>query len=154
MNCNGFRDNFIVVDKVNCFVQINNGNLESSRKIIRDGVVDLFKNEPAGQGTGDLSTKAIYCVEKINQEIVYLKRPATLNNGFDFEIHIKALQFNGRIKSRPRHQDIFELLNVLKINDFNLFNQVQIVIDEIYNCDEKNINIFEPLADSHKQPII
>jgi len=143
MNCNELRKEFNLVDKVNYFIQTDKKDFEFNRKIIRDNIVDLFKNEPAGTGKGALSTRTIYCVEKINSEIIYLKRPATLNNGFDFEIHTKTKQFNGRIKSRPRHEDIFASLNILKNTNISLFNQVQIVIDEIYFCNEINIQNFK-----------
>lgn len=142
MNCNNLKNGFNLVNKVDVFTQINNGDWESSRKIIRDNIVDLFKSEPAGKGTGALSSKTIYCVEKVDNEIIFLKRPATLNNGFDFEIHTKVAQFGGRIKNRPRHQDIFDSLIKLKTNNITTFNNVQDVIDEIYICDETNINIF------------
>jgi len=142
MNCNGLMNGYNLIDKVNCFIQSNNGNWEFNRKVIRDELVDLFKNEVAGKGTGNLATKTIYCVENINQEVIYLKRPAILNNGFDFEIHTKLAQFNGRIKSRPRHEDIIDLLSFIKQTDINLFTNIQLVIDEIYNCNETNINSF------------
>lgn len=144
MNCDGLREDFTLVDKVNQYIQNYSGNFQYDRKDIRDRLVDLFKNEPAGQGKGILSTRTIYCVEKsLDSEIIYLKRPATLNNGFDFEIHTKTKKFNGRIKSRPRHEDIFHLLHILKVNNIQLFNDVQLVIDEIYSCHEVNINKFQ-----------
>ncbi len=138
-NCKNIRDEFDLIDKIDFFIQINDGNFEQNRKIIRDELVKLFQNEKAGQGKGSLSTRVIYCVEKIGNEIIYLKRPAPLNKGFDFEIHTKSKLFEGRVKSRPRHQDILNNLNKLKMLDETIFTNVQKIIDEIYLCNDKNI---------------
>ncbi|MCD8478215.1 MAG: hypothetical protein LRY68_10325 [Sulfurospirillum sp.] len=54
-------------------------------KKIRDQIVDLFKIEQAGTGNRENSTRVIYCVEQINDEIIYLQRPARLNKGFDLQ---------------------------------------------------------------------
>ena len=139
MNCDGLRDDFDLVDKIDCYIQSNHSDFEENRKIIRNNIVDLFKTEKAGSGKGSDSTRTIYCVEEISNEIIFLKRPAVLNNGFDFEIHTKTKQFAGRIKTRPRHQDIIELLKKLKIENIDIFRDTQNIIDEIYNCDESNI---------------
>ena len=140
MSCQGLNSNFTLINKINHYIQHFNGNFDSSRKNIRNDIVDLFKLEPAGNGTGVYSTREIYCVEQINNEVIYLKRPATLNNGFDFEIHTRSQQFGGKIKSRPRHEDIILLLQQIKISNINIFNQIQILIDQIYMCNEQNIN--------------
>ncbi|HHD81464.1 MAG TPA: hypothetical protein ENK99_07765, partial [Campylobacterales bacterium] len=76
MNCDGLRDGFDLVDKVNAYIQNNHSDFEENRKVIRNNIVDLFKKEKAGIGTGDKSTRTIYCVEKILNEIIFLKRPA------------------------------------------------------------------------------
>jgi len=139
MNCNGLRDNFNLVDKVNCYIQNNHSDFETNRKVIRNNIVDLFKEEKAGSGTGNNSTRTIYCVEKISDEIIFLKRPAVLNNGFDFEIHTKTKQFGSRIKTMPRHKDIIELLKQLKVDDLKIFQKTKEIINEIYHCNEENI---------------
>lgn len=139
MNCDGLREDFDLVDKVGCFIQNSQCDFEANRKTIRNSIIDLFKMEKAGTGRGIDSTRTIYCVESIYDEIIFLKRPAILNNGFDFEIHTKAKQFQGRIKTRPRHQDIIDLLEKLKTDNMEIFKNTQHIIDEIYNCNEKNI---------------
>ncbi len=139
-DCDNIRDGFQIVDKIGYFLQEYTGNFEKDRKTIRDELVKLFQAENVGKGKGSLSTRVIYCVEKIDNEIIYLKRPAPLNKGFDFEIHTKSKIFGGRIKSRPRHQDILNNLNQLKMLDKMMFTSVQKIVDEIYLCNDKNID--------------
>lgn len=105
-----------MIDKVNQYPQKNTENFEQDRKTIGDNVVDLFKLDKAGKGRGKESIRTIYCVESIKNKVIYLKRPAILNNGFDFEVHAKLYKFEGRIRSRPRHQDIFNLLKEIRIH--------------------------------------
>lgn len=139
--CTNIKSGFQHINKIAAYQQFKqNGNThEQNRKSIRDSIVDLFKQEKAGTGNGINSTRIIYCVEQINNEIVYLKRPTSLNKGFDFEIHTKNYQFSGRIKSRPSHQDIFSLLRTVKQTNLNFFNQIQNAIDEIYFCNDSVI---------------
>ncbi len=140
MPCNFLREGFIHIDKINMLIHIFTGNFDKDRKKLRDEVVDLFKSEDAGTGKGDLSTRVVYCVEKINNKIIYLKRPAPLNNGFDFEVHTSDKLFFGRIKTRPSHECIKTILRNLKVQDLNIYNNTQEIIDEIYNCNDKNIS--------------
>jgi hypothetical protein len=140
MLCKSLRDGFNHIDKINQLIHNFTGNFEKDRKKLRDNIIDLFKSENAGKGKGNLSTRVVYCVEKTKNEIIYLKRPAPLNNGFDFEVHTSSKLFFGRIKTRPSHKCIKTILNNLKEQNLNIYNQTQRVIDEIYNCDEKNIS--------------
>ena len=140
MSCKGIRSGFEISNKINYFVQNNTGNLENDRRDIRDKLVDLFKSESVGQGKGSKSTRVVYCVEQVGEEIIYLKRPAPLNKGFDFEIHTKNKLFEGRIKSRPRHQDIINNLKFLKDTYPEDYKEIQQVIDEIYLCNEEHID--------------
>jgi len=90
------------------------GNFEEDRKKIKDEVVDLFKSEKAGQGKGNLATRVVYCVEQTGDELIYLKRPAPLNKGFDFEVHLNKKFFFKKQKSRPSHDCIITILKNLK----------------------------------------
>lgn len=140
--CTNIKSGFIHINKINYYQQqqINGYTHEQNRKKIRDEIIDLFKSEKAGTGNGSNSTRIIYCVEQVLSEIIYLKRPAPLNKGFDFEIHTKSYQFNGKIKSRPSHKDIFNLLKNIKQINMQLFQSIQSHIDNIYNCDDSSIN--------------
>jgi hypothetical protein len=140
MGCNNIRDGFIHVNKINQIKHNFTNNFEVDRKKIKDEVVDLFKSEKAGQGKGNLATRVVYCVEQTGNELIYLKRPAPLNKGFDFEVHLNRKVFFKRQKSRPSHDCIINILNNLKKVNINIFNDTQKIIDEIYKCDESKIS--------------
>lgn len=140
MGCDSIRDGFIHIDKVGSLNHNYTNNFNKDRKELRDNLIDLFKSENAGKGKGDLSTKVVYCVEDVNGEIIYLKRPAPLNKGFDFEVHTKNKLFFGRIKTRPSHECIKKILIVLKSQEPTIYNSVQSIIDELYNCNESKLS--------------
>jgi len=151
MNCNKLNKDFELIDKVNYFIQNKSDNLEISRKKIRDEIVDLFKIEKAGNGKGANSTKVIYCVEKtLNDEIVYLQRPAYLNKGFDFTVNVKNYKFKApteknpnRLTHTPRHDSIFYLLDLIKNTNNTDFILMIEAIEKIYYCEEPNLILKE-----------
>ena len=140
MSCDTLRDGFTHIDLINKINHNFTGNFNRDRKDIRDRVVDLFQSENPGKGKGKLSTRVVYCVEKSADNIIYLKRPAPLNKGFDFEVHTSGKLFYGRIKTRPSHKCIQTILSNLKKDNLTIYNKTQQIIDEIYNCNEKNIS--------------
>ena len=81
MKCNSLRDGFIHIDKIKKLFHAYTGDFDKDRKKLRDQIIDLFKAEDAGKGKGDLSTRIVYCVERTQNEIIYLKRPAPLKIG-------------------------------------------------------------------------
>lgn len=143
--CTNIKVGHSHIGKIGVFKQqqIYNYSHEQNRKKIKDDIVDLFKSEQAGIGNGSNSTRMVYCVEQVGSEIVYLKRPAPLNKGFDFEIHTKHYQFGGRVKSRPRHLDMINILQSIKQSNYVLFQSIQSAIDSIYHCDDSVINSFK-----------
>ncbi len=140
MGCESIRDGFMHINKIACLNHNYTKNFNKDRKDLRDRLIDLFKSENAGKGKGDLSTRVVYCVEKAKDEIVYLKRPAPLNKGFDFEVHTKSELFFGRIKTRPSHECIKKILKELKTKETNIYTSVQNIIDELYNCNESSLS--------------
>jgi len=161
MNCDGLREDFQLINKIGMFTQNNSNNFEQDRKNIRDNIIDLFKSERAGQGKGPDSTRIMYCMEKtLNDEIIYLQRPAYLNKGFDFTVNVKNYNFKAptrrnpnRLTHTPRHDSIFYPLNLIKSANIIDFNLIQIAIDEIYYCKDPSIllqqNQFQPLNDKY-----
>ena len=147
MFCKSIKEGFIHNDRINKINHNFTGNFDKDRKEIRDKVIDLFKSENPGKGKGELSTRVIYCVEKIDNEIIYLKRPAPLNKGFDFEVHVSKKIFFGRDKTRPSHECIKTILRKLKASNLNIYNKIQKIIDELYNCNEKNIASIQYVVD-------
>jgi hypothetical protein len=140
MGCSNLRDGFLHINIINQIKHNFTNNFEEDRKKIKDEVVDLFKSEKAGQGKGNLATRVVYCVEQAGDELIYLKRPAPLNKGFDFEVHLNKKVFFKRQKGRPSHDCIITILKNLKQENIDIFNKTQKIIDEIYKCDESNIS--------------
>lgn len=122
----------------------------TDRKGIRSEVVNAFLAEEPGTGTGDKASKYYYTVETLkNGKVIYLKRPAGLNKGFDFEVNVEEGHFGGRIKTRPRHEDIINDLEIKKSENENEYLKLRKLIDEVYKCNSiddgeiENINLSE-----------
>lgn len=83
-------------------------NHERNRNTIRTSVIQEFLKEEPGTGVGALASGYRYDVETIKSgEVIYLIRPAQLNKGFDFVVHVQDAVF-GNKKTNPRHKDIIE----------------------------------------------
>ena len=107
-----------------------------SRTDIRAELVHLFLQEKEGTGKGANTSVYIYQVEKLqNGETIYLKRPARLNKGFDFEVNVSNTNFGSRRRTTmPSHKHIYDDL-VLKKNENAIeFTRLKGVIDKIYQC--------------------
>lgn len=115
------------------------------RKEIRDFVVDVFKAEQAGTGTGEFSTKYTYFVETLsNGNRVFLTRPAYLNKGFDFVVRVENTLF-GNNQNNPRHIDIINDLIAKKEFDINSYYDLYNLIVEVYRCKKIHPNQFSYL---------
>lgn len=149
--CTNIKDGFSHIDKVGIYqqLQVENFTHEQNRKLIRDQIIDLFKSEQAGTGNRENSTKVIYCVEQVDDEIIYLQRPAILNKGFDFTVNTKNYSFlspterqPNRYTKTPSHKSIEILLNNLRQQSTNDFEIVNDAIEQIYYCvDPANISL-------------
>lgn len=83
-------------------------NHERNRNTLRSNVITEFLKEEPGTGNKDLTSSYIYNVEKIDGEgVIFLSRPAHLNKGFDFVVHVEGMVF-GNNKTNPRHSDILD----------------------------------------------
>jgi hypothetical protein len=113
-------------------------SVQGDRFQIREQVVKKFLNEAPGTGNGDLCSKYIYSVESTaNNKRVVLKRPARLNKGFDFEVHVESTLFGDKRRStRPRHIDIYNDLQKKKLESEAEFLKAKLLIEKIYNCQE------------------
>ena len=111
----------------------------TNRKDMRQSLIMKFLEEDAGDGNGELTKKYRYNVEKIRNYAVYLLRPAFLNKGFDFTVHLQGLSFEGsRDPSRLRHQDAIDVLTKCKnVYGKDVYrNKIKIFIEKIYSCNE------------------
>lgn len=146
--CTDIKAGFIHINKIGQYTQSNSSNHEADRKKIRDQIVDLFKIEQAGTGNRENSTRVIYCVEQINDEIIYLQRPARLNKGFDFTVNTKNYSFfspterqPNRYTKTPSHNSIAILLQQIREENQQDFNFIMTAIEQIYYCEDPS-NIF------------
>jgi hypothetical protein len=107
-----------------------------NRQEIRKFIIDVFVNEEPGNGKRDLCSKYIYNVETVaSGNDIYLKRPATLNYGMDFTVHIKNVTFRSRgTKNRPSHNDIINDLILKKSANEKEYAKVKNIIKKLYNC--------------------
>ena len=82
-------------------------NHERNRSNLRKKALSEFLKEKAGDGTGDLTSIYRYNVETLKDgNKIYITRPAVLNKGFDFIIHVSGYKFSNN-KDNPTHVDIF-----------------------------------------------
>lgn len=114
-----------------------NFTLSSTNRIdIRKDLIMDFLQEQAGTGSGVNTSIYHYNVETLqNGARVYLKRPARLNKGFDFEVNIENMYFGSRRRTTmPSHKDIYNDLSAKKAENPQMFVQVKSIVDDLYNC--------------------
>ncbi len=133
--------------------------LAGSRVEARREIVELFLNEQCGTGKDELSSKYEYKVEQYNDYSILLKRPAALNKGFDFIVHIDGMYFkSSRRHTNPSHNDIIQTLQKVKDSiPEEQYNNIKISIRNIYNLEEFDIlsirNIYFTDCDNQQRPI-
>lgn len=109
--------------------------LAGTRIEARKEIVKLFLEEQSGTGKGKLASKYEYTVEQFDCYKIILKRPAALNKGFDFVVHIVGMTFKGKRRhTNPSHADIVDALLQVKhkLSDVD-YNKINIEINNIYN---------------------
>lgn len=137
-------------------MEIREISINENRRKTRIKVVNEFLKEEPGTGKGEESTKYRYNVETLqNGDKIYLKRPAPLNKGFDFEIHVENISFKdkGSRKSMPSHTNIIEDLRLKKYSDSKEYEKVNIVINKLYNCEEVKNNEYSEIYFKEGYPI-
>ncbi|MHA1972456.1 MAG: DNA adenine methylase [Candidatus Hodarchaeales archaeon] len=118
-----------------------NINQYTSRNDLRKKVVTEFLKEIPGTGKGNQSSRYRYNVEQLsNGSWIYLKRPAFNANGFDFAIHVENMIFHeSRIKTRPKHDQIFSDLRIKKQNNPKAYSILYNAIKDVYQCKDPTI---------------
>ena len=90
----------------------------TERKAVRDEIIELFLLESPGTGKEELCSKYEYTVETIDEYSIFLRRPASLNKGFDFTVHVKGMNFKkNRTYSNPSHSDILNKESVVVFHE-------------------------------------
>lgn len=121
----------------------------STRQGIRHWLVKEFLKETAGTGKGSDASKYIYQVEQcLTGNVIELVRPATLNYGMDFTVHLRNVQFRnkGAYKDRPKHQEIIDDLLLKKQADPTAYQQLAEILSEVYDCKSVNISNLQNLS--------
>ncbi|HPN94524.1 MAG: hypothetical protein BWY28_01356 [bacterium ADurb.Bin236] len=110
---------------------------QTDRNDIRKYLIGEFLDETPGTGTGTNASKYIYVVENLSDEKrIELRRPAYLNNGMDFQVHVPDVIFNVRSnRNMPNHASIIVDLEEKQRQNSEMFNHVKALIDRIYNCE-------------------
>lgn len=121
-------------------IDIQEKVFSNDRRKLRNEVINLFLEEEPGFGKGDLTSRYDYIIKKLPEnKIVYLRRPAILNNGLDFTLNVSNTDFNyylqnKRRSTRPTHNNIKYDLSIKKAADFQLYKELFKQIELIYNC--------------------
>lgn len=108
----------------------------STRRDIRNEIVNLFLAENSGTGVGDDCTRYEYVVESFSTYTIVIKRPGRLK-GFDFAVAIPTKNFLFKKKNRfhtPRHEDIIAALKYSKINYPTQYQSVMNHLNDAFNC--------------------
>ena len=94
-------------------------NVVGDRTSIRSQVIIRFLGEEPGTGKKDKCSKYIYEVEATHDGYkVILKRPASLNKGVDFTVHVEGIRFRQKgLVDMPSHSDITNDLSEKKISN-------------------------------------
>ncbi len=99
---------------------------------VRREIVNIFLDEEPGHGRGPDSSRYHYIVEEFEGYRIELHRPAGLNKGFDFTVHIMGMYFKKRMRyTTPSHSDIILALHDVKDNYSK--SEYKLVREQIHN---------------------
>lgn len=124
----------------------------------RESLISLFLTEQPGTGRGDNASRYRYNVERYNEYTIYLRRPTSLNKGFDFVVYIENVFFiNRRRYSNPSHNDIINALSYCKETYHDAYPTIMDIISNIYNCNDYDLNMIQDVyfidGNNHTHPI-
>ncbi len=109
-----------------------------NRKTIREKLIKEFLKEKPGTGKGELTSVYLYYVETLTDgRRIYLKRPARLNKGMDFEVNVEQTNFGTiRRTAMPSHKSILKDLKSKKKKNPRNYKKVEALIEKIYSCED------------------
>jgi len=107
-----------------------------NRDQVKRYVIECFLNEEPGKGKKDLASKYFYNVECCENRNIFIARPATLNYGMDFTVHIEGVKFRLKyaFKDRPKHDDIIQDLIQKKSKDPETYQKLANLLRKIFLC--------------------
>jgi hypothetical protein len=113
---------------------------QKTRKGLRDALIQKFLTEKPGYVRNNIVyvQRYTYYVESLkNEKRIYLKRPASLNKGMDFQINVEELlKFKNGNDKPPSHKVIIKDLKRKKSESLVKFKRLKKLIDEVCNCKE------------------
>ena len=109
-----------------------------SRAEVKRYVIECFLDEEPGTGKRDLASKYFYNVECCENRNIFIARPATLNYGMDFTVHVSGVEFRPKYayKDRPKHDDIIQDLMQKKSKDPITYQKLAHLIQKIFLCQD------------------
>lgn len=107
-----------------------------NRDQIRNHLIQQFLLEAPGTGKADLRSVYVYEVEQFaTGGNILLKRPAALNKGMDFTIHVQGHRFRNRgMVDMPSHDNICDDLIRKQQSAPALYQRLVTLINQIYDC--------------------
>lgn len=128
---------------------INYTLLSIGRENIRGEIIELFKKESPGTGTGNLTSKYIYTVELFQKYKIIIKRPALFNKGFDFLVLVETSE-NDKIflsksglkaQKNPTHDNIVDALASARNSNYKNYDiLIRPIISLLYKGEPFNHN--------------
>jgi hypothetical protein len=131
-------------DKVYDRFEIDFSLRDTSRKALRDKVVQKFLCEEGGFWKGGVKhvTMYKYFVEKLKDgRRIFILRPTYLNKGIDFQVWVEKM--TDHKDERPSHKDIFKDLEIKKKENSEDFPLLISAIDKVWNCEEPDVVLKE-----------
>ena len=110
---------------------------QGTRNEVRIRVLEVLLDETPGTGSGDLSSKYTYYVETLSDgSRIYLARPAFLNKGFDFIVHVENADYGhkGPCKNVPSHKDISADLELKKEKNPEMYKKFYDLLKKVFEC--------------------
>ena len=112
----------------------------TTRQSIRHELISSFLDEEPGTGKGENCSFYIYYVDTLSDgKRIMLKRPARLNKGFDFEVHVENTDFGeNRYRTMPTHDNVYYDLEEKETSNPAEFVKVRAILKKLYNCEQVN----------------
>lgn len=109
-----------------------------SRGQARRALIRRFLTEESGQGQAELASRYEYFVETLSDDRrIFLRRPASLNKGFDFEIWVQ--KWKKGTDGRPSHRLILRDLRRKMRQNPRKYTALNRGIDKVYRLHEPDI---------------
>lgn len=120
----------------------------NSRESIRKFIILEFLKELAGNGKEENASKYTYTVERCSTgRTIQIQRPAYLNKGMDFTVHVSGVSFRpkGAFKDRPKHQEIIDDLNSKQQDNPIEYKKVKSILQKIYHCQNYDTDLLKSI---------